>query len=73
MLEDRFKLETERLKNSWMQYDRATLHDYLVRDVEDPRINVKSILTRHFLIGRLFGERFDVLMEQELRFGLVVS
>jgi len=73
MLEDRFKLETERLKNSWMQYDRATLHDYLVRDVEDPRINVQSILTRHFLIERLFGERFDDLMEQELRFGLVMN
>ena len=50
MLEDCFKLETERLKKSWMRYDRATLRDYLVQDVEDPRINVQSILTRHFLI-----------------------
>jgi len=73
MLEDRFKLETERLKESWMRYDRATLHDYLVRDVEDPRINVQSILTRHFLIERLFGKRFDAIMEQELRFGLVMN
>ena len=73
MLEDRFKLETECLKKSWMRYGRATLRDYLVRDVEDPRINVQSILTRHFIINQLFGERFDILMEQELRFGLVIN
>ena len=58
---------------SWMRYGRGTLRDYLVRDVEDPRINVQSILTRHFLIHQLFGERFDCLMEQELRFGLVMN
>ncbi len=56
-----------------MRYDRATLRDYLVRDVEDPRINVQSILTRHFLIERLFSRRFEALMEHELRFGLVMN
>jgi SAM-dependent methyltransferase len=73
MLDDRFKLETEHLKKSWMRHDRTTLRDYLVRDVEDPRINVQSILTRHFIIKEVFGERFDDLMEQELRFALVVN
>jgi len=71
--EEHFKLETERLTRSWMRYDRATLRDYLVEDVEDPRINVQSILTRHFFIERLFGEQFGDLMEQELRFGLVMN
>jgi SAM-dependent methyltransferase len=73
MLDDRFKIETERLRKSWMRHDRAILHDYLVWDVEDPRINMQSILTRHFLIKQLFGERFEDLMEQELRFALVVN
>jgi len=73
MLEKRFKLETERLKKAWMRYGRDTLRDYLVRDVEDPRINVQSILTRHFLIERLFGDRFRDLMEHELRFSLVMN
>jgi SAM-dependent methyltransferase len=73
MLDDRFKLETERLKKSWMRHDQATLRGYLVLDVEEPRINVQSILTRHFLIQELFGERFEDLMEQELRFALVVN
>ncbi len=72
-MEECFKLETERLKKSWLQYDRARLRNYLVEDVEDPRINVQSILTRHFLIKLLFGERFEALMEQELRVGLVMN
>jgi SAM-dependent methyltransferase len=73
MLDDCFKLETERLKKSWIRHDQATMLDYLVQDVEDPRINVQSILTRHFLIKQLFGKRFEDLMEQELRFALVVN
>lgn len=72
-MEERFELETDRLKRSWLQYDRATLRNYLVEDVEDPRINVQSILTRHFLIKHLFGGQFEYLMEQELRFGLVMN
>jgi len=56
-----------------MRYDQVTLRDYLVEDVEDQRINVQSILTRHFLIKRLFGGQFEYLMEQELRFGLVMN
>ena len=72
-MEDRFKLETERLTKSWTQYNRTILRNYLVEDVEDPRINVQSILVRHFLIERLFGEQFDELMEYELRFSLVMN
>jgi len=73
VMEEHFEQETTRLKKSWMQYDAETLRDYLVQDVEDPRINVQSILSRHFLIERLFGDRFRELMDQELRFGLVVN
>ena len=73
MIENRLKLETECLKQSWMRYDQRILRNYLVRDVEDPRINMQSILTRHFLIRQLFNERFDDLMEHELRFSLVMN
>jgi hypothetical protein len=73
MLDDRLKLETERLRKSWMRHGRDTLRDYLIQDVEDPRINVQSILTRHFLIEQLFGAQFADLMEHELRFGLVMN
>jgi SAM-dependent methyltransferase len=72
-MEEHFKWEINGLKRSWGQYDQETLRSYLVQGVEDPRINIQSILTRHFLIERIFGERFADLMEQELRFGLVVN
>jgi SAM-dependent methyltransferase len=72
-MEEHFKLETECLTRSWMRYDKVTLRDYLVEDVEDPRINIQSILTRHFLIERLFGERYDDLKEHELRFSMVMN
>ncbi len=73
VMKDRFKYETERLRESWGKYDRATLRDYLVKDVEDPRINVQSILTRHWLIEQLFGNDFSDLMKHELRFSLVMN
>jgi SAM-dependent methyltransferase len=72
-MDKHFEEETARLTKSWIQYDVNTLRDYLVQDVEDPRINVQSILTRHFLIRNLFGEQFDDLMEHELRFSLVMN
>jgi hypothetical protein len=56
-----------------MRHNHGTLRDYLVQDVEDPRINVQSILTRHFLIRQLYGERFEELIEHELRFSLVMN
>jgi len=67
------RLETQRLTRSWMRHNRNMLRDYLVQDVEDPRINIQSILTRHFLIKQLCNGRFDDLMEHELRFALVVN
>ncbi len=72
-MQKHLKLETERLTKSWMRHSRDTLRNYLVQDVQDPRINVQSILTRHFLIEQLFGELFETLMEHELRFALVVN
>jgi hypothetical protein len=65
--------ETERLKLSWSQHDPAMLRDYLVAQVEDPRLNLQSILTRHFLIHNLFGERFYDLEGAEIRFGLALN
>jgi len=72
-VEEHLKLETERLARSWVRHSRNTLRNYLVQDVQDPRINVQSILTRHFLIEHLFGGQFETLMEHELRFALVVN
>jgi len=56
-----------------MRREPQVLRDYLVQDVEDPRINVQSILTRHFLIRAVFGNRFSAVMELELRFAVVAN
>lgn len=72
-MEQHFEQETSRLIKSWMRHDRNTLRDYLIQDVEDPRLNIQSILTRHFLIRRIVGKQLDDLMEHELRFSLVMN
>lgn len=65
--------ETEALRQSWMRHDDAMLQDYLVSSVEDPRMNVQSLLTRHFLIQALRGDELDPLLYQELRFAVVMN
>jgi SAM-dependent methyltransferase len=72
-MRNRLKRETRQLKKSWMQYDATLLRDYLVEEAEDPRINIQSILTRHFLLEGLFENRFAALKQEELRFAVAVS
>ena len=64
--------ENEKLRAAWDQYPAEHLDSYLVADVEDPRINIQSILTRAFLADALFPERFTALIHEELRFGTVL-
>jgi SAM-dependent methyltransferase len=72
-MDDCLKLETERLLRSWAQYDAPFLCEYLVADVEDPRVNIQSVLSRHFLLAELFGGRFEDLMLHELRFATAMN
>jgi hypothetical protein len=72
-MRDILKLETQRLARSWMQHEPAKLRDYLVAGVEDPRLNLQSILSRHFIVRSLFGEKFRELMEHECRFAAVMN
>lgn len=67
-MDDELKLETKKLVRAWMRHEEPFLRDYLVADVEDPRINVQSILSRHFILATLFNDRFEKLMRHELRF-----
>jgi ubiquinone/menaquinone biosynthesis C-methylase UbiE len=72
-MRDTLKLESERLARSWMQHEPAKLREYLVAGVEDPNINLQSILSRHFLVRSIFGEKFRELMEHECRFAAVTN
>jgi SAM-dependent methyltransferase len=65
--------ETEKHAVSWSDYEPGMLRDYLVSGVEDPRLNVQSILTRHFLAEELFPGRFAELKEAELEFACVMN
>jgi hypothetical protein len=65
--------ETEKLARSWMRHEPALLRDYLVADVEDPRLNVQSIISRQFLLTAVAGDRFQELMDQELRFAVAMN
>ncbi len=73
LMDARLHRELVNLAHSWMQHDSDTLRDYLVSGVEDPRLNVQSILLRHFLLVILFRTRFENVMEAELRFATVMN
>ena len=56
-----------------MQHDAGMLRGYLVAGVEDPRLNVQSVLSRHFLTRALTGGRYGGLMEAEYRFAAAMN
>lgn len=68
------KLETEsaKLKWAWDRHSSNFLDEYLVRNHEDPRVNIQSILTRSFVIDTLWPNQFDDLISDELRFGAIM-
>jgi SAM-dependent methyltransferase len=65
--------ETQKLKRSWSHHEAAWLRDYLVAGVEDPRCNIQSILSRHFVIRELAVPGFESLMAEEYRFGAALD
>ncbi|MBN2507896.1 MAG: class I SAM-dependent methyltransferase [Verrucomicrobia bacterium] len=69
----RLQQESKRLAGAWERHDSAMLRHYLVAGVEDPRLNVQSILSRHFLATALFGDRFQTLMAHELQFAAAMN
>lgn len=65
--------ESAGLRQSWERFTPEELDTYLVADVEDPRINAQSILTRALVADTLWPGRFDALIDEELRFGAVLT
>jgi len=72
-MEEFLKQESEKLARCWMQHDAAALRDYLVAGVEDTRLNLQSVFSRHFLVRSLTADRFAPLMEEECRFAAVMN
>jgi len=67
------QLESKRLRASWEKYDNDHLDRYLVSDLEDPRINLQSILTRSFIIDTVFRGTFTSLIQEEFRFSICLN
>ncbi len=72
-MRESLRLETGKLARSWMRHEEGLLQDYLVAGVEDPRVNVQSLISRQFLITARCGERFQELMDAELRFAVAAN
>jgi len=70
---DELAQETDNLRRSWAHHEPSWLRDYLVAGVEDPRVNLQSILTRHFLIRYLTGTDFEWSMTREYEFSAVAA
>ena len=66
-------VESERLRAAWMQYEGEVLDSYLTSDVEDPRVNAQSIISRSFLIDSVFRNEFTTLIREELQFGVCLT
>lgn len=60
-------------EQTWSLGDADMLDRYLVSGYQNPRINVQSILIRHFLISKLFGSDLEQLAEEEVRFAVVLN
>ncbi len=72
-MNERLQAETKKLVQSWARHEPGMLRDYLVSGVEDPRLNLQSILTRHFLVRGLAAEPPAQLIEQEVRFSAAMN
>ena len=67
------EMENERLKASWDCFPAEHLANYLSLGEQDQRINAHSILTRALLADTLWPGKFDALIDEEFRFGLVMT
>jgi len=65
--------ESLRLARSWSRHDAGTLQDYLIADVQDPRINVQSVLSRHVLLRAAGEPHYADLASAELRFAAAMN
>jgi SAM-dependent methyltransferase len=73
IVKDSLKKESENLNRSWMRHDPAWLGEYLVAGVEDPRMNIQSVLSRHFLTRWVMRGNCEALMNQEYRFAVTMN
>jgi ubiquinone/menaquinone biosynthesis C-methylase UbiE len=67
------RLERFLLERTWTARSADMLDRYLVSGYQNPRINIQSILLRHFLIAGIGGTGFDDLADGELRLAVQLN
>lgn len=72
-MDEALKDETRKLERSWQRHESDWLRDYLVAGVEDPRINLASIFSRHAILWMLAGSRYEALMNAEYDFSAALN
>ena len=65
--------ESRKLRSAWERFDSEHLQHYLVSDVQNPRINIQSIITRAFIIDSLWPNEFTTMIQQEILFGACMN
>lgn len=65
--------ENSKLRASWNCLPAEHLDNYLMQGEQDQRINIHSILNRALLVDSLWPGKFDGLITEEFRFGLVMT
>ncbi|MGH2382339.1 MAG: class I SAM-dependent methyltransferase [Candidatus Limnocylindria bacterium] len=61
------------LEQTWSRGNAEMLDRYLVSGFQNPRVNMQSVLVRHFLISKLFGSTHDQLAQDEVRFAVELN
>jgi ubiquinone/menaquinone biosynthesis C-methylase UbiE len=61
------------LERQWAAIPAGMLERYLVSGYQNPRINVQSILLRHFLTDQLIADGLDELKDAELRLAVELN
>ncbi|MBD3267499.1 methyltransferase domain-containing protein [bacterium] len=68
-----FAKENQDLQYTWDRYEAGHLDRYLVKGVEDPRINIQSILNRAYVIDTLWPDTYTGGIYLELRYGTILT
>jgi len=61
------------LEQTWSRRNAEMLDRYLVSGYQNPRVNMQSVLVRHFLISKLFGPVHHQLVQDEIRFAVELN
>jgi SAM-dependent methyltransferase len=67
------RVERFLLERTWNARSAAMLDRYLVSGYQNPRVNLQSILLRHFLAERVVGPGFDDLQTGEIRLAVELN